>query len=305
MFCLKDREGQVRTFYNVCQHRAHGLVEGTGNRVFITCPYHAWSYGLDGKLRAAPASDKTPGFDTSAICLTEVRTEVFAGFIFVNLHDDAAAMADWYPGAENELRAFVPGIDELAPASWRQIPEACNWKVTVENYSECYHCKLNHPTFSAGVIEPEIYNVAPQGHCLRHTTRSANLERMTYPIDLDANEHAGDYSSWFLWPSFSFQVYPGNMLNTYQWLPGDVGHTTVLRGWFAPGGEESDVLAGLIKQDLETTVAEDIGLVESVQQGLACRGYRPGPLVIDPDQGINSEHSIATLHSWYREAMAP
>jgi phenylpropionate dioxygenase-like ring-hydroxylating dioxygenase large terminal subunit len=80
--------------------------------------------------------------------------------------------------------------------------------------------------------------------------------------------------------------------------------TTVWRGWFAPGGERSDVLERLIRQDLETTVAEDIRLVESVQQGLGCRGYRPGPLVIDPDQGLNSEHSIAALYRWYREAMA-
>jgi len=304
LFCLKDRAGQVRTFYNVCQHRAHGLVEGSGNRAFITCPYHAWSYGLEGRLRAAPASERTPGFDKSAICLTEVRTEVFAGFIFVNLDDAARPMAAWYPGVEAELRAFVPDIDDLAPASWVAIPEACNWKVTVENYSECYHCKLNHPTFSGGVIQPETYNIAPQGHCLRHTTRSANLERMTYPIDLDANEHAGDYSSWFLWPTFSFQVYPGNLLNTYLWRPDGVGTTTVWRGWFAKGGRVNDTLTRLIQQDLETTVAEDIRLVESVQRGLSCRGYRPGPLVIDPDQGLNSEHSIAALHGWYREAMA-
>ena len=304
LFCLKDREGRVRTFYNVCQHRAHGLIEGSGNRAFITCPYHAWTYGLDGRLKAAPASDRTIGFDKTAVCLTEVRTEVFAGFVFVNLDDAAASMAVWFPGVEAELRAFVPMLDELAPASWQQVPEACNWKVTVENYSECYHCKLNHPTFSGGVIQPETYNVAPQGHCLRHTTRSANLERMTYPIDLGANEHAGEYSSWFLWPSFSFQVYPGNVLNTYLWRPDRVDHTTVWRGWFARGGERTGVLDRLIRQDLETTVAEDIRLVESVQHGLSCRGYRPGPLVIDPDQGLNSEHSIAALHRWYREAMA-
>ena len=303
LFAIRDREGTVRTFYNVCQHRAHGLVEGSGNRAFITCPYHAWSYGLDGKLRAAPASERTPGFDKNAICLTEVRTEVFAGFVFVNLDDDARPMADWFPGVEAELRAFVPDIDDLTPASWVSVNEACNWKVTVENYSECYHCKLNHPTFANGVIEPATYNVAPNGYCLRHTTRSANLERMTYPIDLDANEHAGDYSSWFLWPAFSFQVYPGNVLNTYLWRPDDVTNTTVWRGWFSAGGNDDDVLTRLMQQDLETTVAEDVRLVESVQQGLASKGYRPGPLVIDPDQGLNSEHSIAALYTWYREAM--
>jgi hypothetical protein len=63
-------------------------------------------------------------------------------------------------------------------------PRNCNWKVSVENYSECYHCSLNHPTFATGVIKPETYDIQPQGYCLRHTTECQNLDRMSYPIDL-------------------------------------------------------------------------------------------------------------------------
>ena len=94
------------------------------------------------------------GFDRKSICLSSVRTELFHGFIFVNLDPDAAPMDDWYPGVRDELADYVPNIDRLQPLEWVEIPENCNWKVSIENYSECYHCSLNHPTFSTGVIKP-------------------------------------------------------------------------------------------------------------------------------------------------------
>jgi phenylpropionate dioxygenase-like ring-hydroxylating dioxygenase large terminal subunit len=163
---------------------------------------------------------------------------------------------------------------------WIEIPEACNWKVSVENYSECYHCSITHKTFSTGVIKPQTYDIQPQGHCLRHTTESQNLDRMSYPVDLTSDPRAGNYSSWFLWPMFSFQVYPGNLLNTYHWRIKSVNEVIVWRGWYTVDGAESDVIRKLAIQDRVTTVAEDIRIVEAVQRGLNNRGYRPGPLVI-------------------------
>ncbi len=303
LFCVRGKDEEIRAFYNVCQHRAHQVVQGEGVARLLVCPYHAWSYELDGRLKKAPNDDKVPGFDRSKICLTEVRVEEFNGFIFVNLDPDAKPMDDWYPGAREELRAYVPNIDDLAPALWTHAEEDCNWKVSVENYSECYHCKLNHPTFATGVVKPETYNIMPQGHCLRHTTVSANLDRMTYPIDPNANEHAGDYGSWFLWPTISFQVYPGNVLNTYHWEPTGVDTVTAWRGWHTPHGDALDHITQLAQQDYDTTVVEDIRLVNSVQKGLKSRGYVPGPLVLDPEFGVNSEHSIRAIHDWVRKAM--
>jgi phenylpropionate dioxygenase-like ring-hydroxylating dioxygenase large terminal subunit len=301
---LRGRDGALRSFYNVCQHRAHALLSGQGNTQSIVCPYHAWSYDLDGRLLRAPNSGRVPGFEPEGICLSEVRTEVFCGFVFVNLDPEARPMAEWFPGVEEELRSYVPDIDALRPVLWVPVEEACNWKVSVENYSECYHCALNHPTFARGVIDPASYNILPQGHCLRHTTRSANLEKMTYEIDAGANAHATDYSSWFLWPAFSFQVYPGNLLNTYLWRATATAETLVYRGWHGTGDAPDETVASLAEQDRDTTVAEDVRLVNSVQRGLESRGYRPGPLVIDPAFGLNSEHSIRALHEWVLEALA-
>ena len=302
LFCVMGRDGGISTFYNVCQHRAHQLVEGHGNARMITCPYHAWTYELDGRLRGAPNMKVVEGFRREDICLTRVPTENFCGFLFVNLDPDAKPMDEWFPGVREELAAHVPQIDRLQPLEWVEIPEDCNWKVSVENYSECYHCTLNHPTFATGIVKPETYDIRPQGYCLRHTTECQNLQSMSYPIDLESNPYAGVYSSWFLWPMFSFQVYPGNMLNTYHWRAVDAGRVVVWRGWYSMDGAESEVVRQLAIQDRETTVAEDIGLVESVQRGLTSRGYRPGPLVIDPGYGVNSEHSIAVLQNWMRQA---
>ena len=137
LFCVKDREGDVRAFYNACRHRAHQLVEGSGRKRVLVCPYHAWTYELDGRLRAVPAAGRTPGFDPSGIRLTEVRSEVVGGFVFVNLDPDAAPMERWYPGISDALAEYLPDPERLRPVCTHEVVERCNWKVSVENYSEC------------------------------------------------------------------------------------------------------------------------------------------------------------------------
>ena len=299
VFLVRGSDGLVRAFHNVCRHRAHELVSGTGNAKRIVCPYHSWGYELDGRLRSGP---NLRAASVGEVRLSELRVEDFHGFLFVNADRDAAPMDDWFPGAREEIGAFVPHIRELRSLEWVEIPERCNWKVSVENYSECYHCQINHPTFSSGVIRPQTYDIQPQGHCLRHTTECADLDRMSYGID-STLPYAGEYSSWFLWPTFSFQVYPGNVLNTYVWRPHGHDRTTVWRGWYTRGGVDDETVRRLAVQDRATTVEEDIHLVESVQRGLASPGYEPGPLVIDPSgSGVMSEHSIAALHEWMRAA---
>jgi phenylpropionate dioxygenase-like ring-hydroxylating dioxygenase large terminal subunit len=154
------------------------------------------------------------------------------------------------------------------------------------------------------VIDAAKYNILPEDwRVLRHYTVAASAEGMTYEIDLESNPHAGDYGSWFLWPMFSFQVYPGNVLNTYLWRAEAVDKVKVFRGWYTLDGVDSEEVEQLANQDLSTTVAEDITLVESVQRGLNSLGYRPGPLIIDPNKGVNSEHSIEALYNWYLNAM--
>ncbi|MBC6406441.1 MAG: aromatic ring-hydroxylating dioxygenase subunit alpha [Rhodospirillales bacterium] len=304
LFLLRGPDGKMRCFYNVCQHRAHEMLEGSGNRRVLVCPYHAWTYDLGGRLMKAPGDRRVVGFQRKDICLAQVQVEDLLGFLFVNLDPAAAPMEAWYPGLRDALARFVPGIDDLKPMEVRRQNEACNWKVSVENYSECYHCERVHTAFASGVIDPESYDISVNGgYCLRHTSVAANLERMSYSIDVSANETAGQYSSWFLWPAFSFQVYPGNLLNSYRWQAEAVDRVAIERGWYSKNGVESEEIARLAQQDMDTTVAEDVRLVESVQRGLKSRGYRPAPLIVDPAGGVRSEHSIAALYGWWEAAM--
>jgi len=301
LFCVRTNDKQIKGFYNVCQHRGHELVKNSGNATILVCPYHAWTYELSGQLRSGPNIKSVDGFDVRTVCLTQIKIEEFCGFIFANLDPLAKPMDEWFPNVRNELSGFVPHIHQLKPIEWVEVPEKCNWKVSVENYSECYHCQLNHPTFANGIVNAKTYDIQPQGYCLRHTTECQNLENMSYPIDVNANEFAGHYSSWFLWPLMSFQVYPGNVLNTYHWRTIDHEHIVLWRGWYSIDGSDADMLHELAVQDRTTTVEEDIHLVESVQRGLNSRGYVPGPLVIDPQCGVKSEHSIQVLQNWMRD----
>ncbi len=301
-FCVMGEDSRIRTFYNVCQHRAHPLVSGWGSATKLTCPYHAWTYDLEGILRFGPNLKVVNALDCSKIRLSEVRTEVFLNFIFVNLNSNCESMDQWFPDVRGQIEEFLPEWEELVPVEWIEINENCNWKVSVENYSECYHCALNHPSFSTGVIRPDRYDIQPQGYCLRHKAQARTEKSMSYAVDTSL-PFANDYSSWYLWPMFSLQIYPGQILNTYHWRPVDAEHVAVWRGWFTKNSEDEEKIRKLAIQDRATTVAEDIRLVESVHRGLKSRGYSPGPLVIDPKGGVNSEHSVATLHQWMGESI--
>ncbi len=301
LLAIRDASGIVRTFYNVCMHRGHQLLEGDGHRTLIVCPYHAWSYQLDGALHKAPHAEGRVGFDPGEICLTPVRTEDFLGFLFVNLDDSASSMDEQYPGIRRQLEEFLPTIERMQPIERRHFMAESNWKAAVENYNECYHCRNAHPSFSKGVVLPDTYTITPVGRCLRH--RADSSPDQYYEIDLDASPHAADYSSFYLWPLFSFQVYPGPVLNTFCWRPEAVDRTPFFREWFSTDGADSATVRTVAEEDATTTVAEDLAILGSVQRGMASRGYRPGPLILDPDMGLNSEHTVAAIKSWYQEAM--
>ena len=299
LFVIRGRNGAVRCFFNVCQHRGHTLLEGAGRTHLIVCPYHAWSYELDGKLHSATHARGLPGFECGDIRLTEVKLDTLCGFIFVNLDEDAPPMAEVFPGVESAIRAHCPDIEQRAIACEHDAQELCNWLAAVENYNECYHCKGVHRTFASGVVDPRSYNIRPLGaaKCLHHTARAQSGAGAWYDTS------GSHYGSFFLWPAFSLQIYPSSLVNTFHWRPLSVNTTRVYRGWYSGDGSVDDSLQKVIDLDRDTTFAEDLELLKRVQRGLGSKGYRPGPLVINPDEGIDSEHSIARLHEWLRDTL--
>ena len=296
---VRGQDDQLRCFFNVCQHRGHKLLQGSGNKRLLVCPYHSWSYDGEGRLRVAPNNDAVAGFNGREICLSQVKLEAFLGFVFVNLDDQAASMDDCYPGVKEAVLALCPNIKDQHFAHEHAVEEGCNWLVAVENYNECYHCKVAHPDFAKGVIDPSSYGVLPfgKGKVLRHSSAPSPSDQAWYDVS------GSDYGSFYLWPATSIQIYPGGVVNSYYWRPLAVDDVRVHRGWFSKDGTVDGVLQKVIDLDRETTFAEDLVLVKNVQRGLQSKGYTPGPLVLDPNGGIDNELSVSMLHQWLREAV--
>jgi len=294
-----SRDGGIKAFYNVCQHRGHKLAKGSGNKKLLVCPYHAWSYDLDGKLKAAPHANKSPGFDSSKICLTEIRLENFLGFIFINLDPDCKTMDETYPGIREEMLTLCTDVEDRKYAYHHSADEGCNWFIAVENYNECYHCSHCHPAFAKGIIDPNSYSIAPYGdlQVLHHTSTASQSDDAWYDVS------GADYGSFFLWPASSIQFYPGSVVNSFSWRPLAVDDVRVFRSFYSNDGEVDDTLQTVIDNDRNTTFQEDLDIVKEVQRGVNSRGYKPGPLVLNPEGGINNELPIYKLHQWLRAAV--
>jgi choline monooxygenase len=148
-----DRDGALRAFVNVCRHRGALVASAPQRRGTLQCPYHAWTYGLDGALRAAPRSDLEPCFDRDGLGLLPVAVDTWGPFLFVNPDPDAEPLAV----ALGDLPAVVAehGLDIGALRHRRRVSYElrANWKVAIENYLECYRCAINHPGFVDAVDE--------------------------------------------------------------------------------------------------------------------------------------------------------
>jgi len=134
---VRGRDGELRALSRVCVHRAMPVVEGSGNATRFVCPYHHWTYELDGALRSAPMMDGLIDFDTSACRLPELRLEVWNGFVFVNRDADAAPLAPQLEGLARLIENY--DFDNLVTAATTEFDSPWNWKILVENFMEAYH----------------------------------------------------------------------------------------------------------------------------------------------------------------------
>ena len=142
VFCVRDPDGRVRTFSNVCRHRMMTLVEGDGNSRRITCPYHSWTYDLGGQLVGTNHMEHTDGFDPVDICLPEIRTEVWQGWIYCTLDPEIPSVADLLAPIEEFVAPY--GVADYVPV--HRVDEVWdgNWKFLTENFMEGYHLPVTH-----------------------------------------------------------------------------------------------------------------------------------------------------------------
>jgi choline monooxygenase len=293
-----DADGAtLRAFVNVCRHRGAIVAAAPAKRGTLQCPYHAWTYGLDGALRAAPRSDLEPCFAREELGLRPVAVDTWGPFVFVNPDADAeplhAALGD-LPAVAAEHGLDVEG---LRFHRRYQYELRANWKIAIENYLECYHCALNHPGFVDAVDERAL--------CLeRGPTRLSQFA----PVHPRAVECRSPYDvrgalamSQFhlLLPAMKFNVCPGhpNLSIGPVWPVAPDRCAGYLDYFFAPGVEE-EWIAEFSEWDFQVG-SEDVALVEAVQAGAASGALEDGRLL-----GV-TEGLIAAFQTYVRDRVAP
>jgi choline monooxygenase len=285
---VRDRAGSLNAFVNVCRHRGHLVADGAGRRETLQCPYHAWTYGLDGCLRAAPRADREGGFDMSQLSLLPVQVELFGPLVFVNPDVDAPSVRDTYPELAGLVGESGVDLDQVELRGHREWESPVNWKLGVENYLECYHCPTAHPGFSRVVdVDSDAYALVAFAH------HSAQLA----PIRASALDGTGNVAYvpagpvkraqfHYLWPNTAFNIEPGpRNFVVMSWRPLTTRTTAGLYDYFF-GPEVSEDEANAVMEFSREVGAEDRSLVESVQRGLDSRMVPQGQLLRESEQLI-------------------
>ena len=263
-----DRDGERRAFLNVCRHRGAQIVEGEGRRETLQCPYHAWTYGLDGELQKAPRADREAEFDAAGLSLVPLRLEAWGPFLFVNADAAAPPLAETL--GELEL-PFEPA--DLVFRERVDYSLAGNWKIAVENYLECYHCPVAHPGFSRLVdVDPEAWRLDGEGPVWSQYGR--------------ARQGGGSCEFHLVWPALKVNVYPGfaNLSIGPVWPEGPEGTSGFLDYFFGPDVDDATARE-LIEFD-DQVGREDTALVESVQRGVRTGLVSAGRLLPESERLI-------------------
>jgi phenylpropionate dioxygenase-like ring-hydroxylating dioxygenase large terminal subunit len=289
----RARDGALRAFLNVCRHRGHVVASGAARRETLQCPYHAWTYGLDGALRAAPRADREPGFEPGDLALHEIRVDTWGPFVFVNPDASADALTDALGDVPARL-AEILDVDALEFRFRTEFELEANWKIACENFLECYHCSVAHPGFAAAVdVSPESYRLDAVGL----TSSQLGPLRRNGDSFLSGGEIARSQFH-FLWPNFGLNVFPGKPnLSCGPIVPlGPERTARYLDYFFAPDVEQAWI-DDLMAFD-DQIGREDKALVEGVQ-----RGVRSGVLAAGRLLG-ESEQLVAHFQQLCTEALA-
>jgi choline monooxygenase len=281
ILAVRGADGVLRAFFNVCRHHAAAVAttcEGRAER--FRCPYHGWTYSLEGELLGAPEFQQVTGFDRNRNGLVPVPVGEWEQFVFVNLDEGAAPLSEWL----GELRAGVAPRDlaSLCFFARREYTLACNWKVYVDNYLDGgYHVRYLHIGLNS-VLDYREYTIE----------NGPNFCLQTSPIADSGSDAAVSATrrgerAWYYWlyPSFMLNVYEG-VMDTNLVLPMGVDRTKVIFDFYF-----KDVSAGAAEKN-EASVAvgekiqrEDEAICESVQRGLGSRAYRAGRLSVRREAG--------------------
>jgi choline monooxygenase len=285
---VRGNDGVLRGFYNVCRHHAAAVVtQPCGQALRLQCPYHGWNYGLDGSLKGMPEFEGVENFDRAQNGLVPIRVEIWECFVFINLDNRAAPLAEFLGGLV--LRVAPLGISKLHYFDRRTFNIHCNWKVFVDNYLDGgYHVPHLHKGLNS-VLDYKHYTIENEDrYCLQSSPMVASEE--------DAATGAtrkGD-RAWYFWqhPNLMINCYEGYM-DTNLVIPVDVDHCTVIFDFYF--GDISEAAREYNEQSVNVgnrVQEEDLGICEDVQRGLKSRAYRAGRLSVRREAGEQLFHRL-------------
>lgn len=289
VFAVRDRDGVIRAFHNVCRHRGARLVDGAGNcQGPITCPYHGWAYRHDGSLLGVAARETFPGLDRADHGLQQVRTDTAFGFVFVALAGNPRPVAETWGALADELAPYrLADMVPLGPIT--QETWDVDWKLAMDNYLESYHVPVGHPGLNR-MFTPDyedqkgVPGVARGVSWLREQLSSRWSERRYQQLVGRVSAHLPDDNrrSWRFYsmlPNLGIDVFPEQM-DFFQVLPGGPGKCIIRGGVFGlPDSSREMRVVRYLGQRINRSVnAEDAWLCQRVQRGLASSSYSPGPL---------------------------
>ena len=287
---MRGKDGDLRAFQNACRHRGAKLLDGDGTcKHRITCPYHAWSYQLDGRLAAVPSEKTFPGIQKDKLGLKELELEIFCGLVFVRIAGSGPSIAEQWGDLAKELAPYR--IEEMVPAENVQISEewGCNWKVALDNYLDNYHVPFGHPGLHR-LMDNDLactinrHGVSFSKSVIReresHVWSERAYQRLAPRAFSDMPEAARN--TWvfgFMPVNIGFDVFPDSM-DIFQILPKGVGKSVIRTPLFVRPDtrREAKVMQYLANRINLQIGHEDKDLCERVQAGLSSHNYAPGPL---------------------------
>jgi Rieske 2Fe-2S family protein len=278
----------IRGFYNVCRHRGTRVCEEPSGHVSaLQCPYHAWTYGLDGRLIGAPHMDEVPLFARTKHSLHPVGLGIWEGFIFVNLMKDATPLEDWFAPLAGKFADW--NLPQLQSVKRVEYDVRANWKLMFENYSECYHCPGVHPMLSKVSPYDSAENDLTEGPFLGGFMRinpGRSLTMSGQACALSARKKDGKQEReervfyYSIFPNMLLSLHPEYIM-VHQLWPQSADRTLIVCDWFfhpdAAGVAEPAYHPDDAIHFWDLTNRQDWHVCELSQQGIASRAYEPGP----------------------------
>lgn len=291
---LANDDGEVRALVNVCAHRGSIVCREATRQDSLTCPYHAWRYDLAGGLLRAPRSEREPDFDADAHGLETLPVGRWGPFVFVALAGEPAPFEEVLGDLPDLVKAAGVDVDSLVFHHRARSSLEANWKICVENFLECYHCRVAHPAFSKTI------DTSPDGYELQsaptYSTQFGPVrESWTGAFDPTGTISRGQFH--LLYPNTAINIMPGEPnISIGPMIPTSPASTDRFLDYFF-GPEVPQAWIGPMIEFDDQVGSEDVVLVEDMQRGVAARPERRGTLFMD------SENLIAHFEAYVAAAI--